>query len=175
MLICHSLRGSVDWNPEYDIAFSCRSGHSLRGSVDWNLTSPMPFIIVSVSLPSWECGLKFQWSYIWSGLRNVTPFVGVWIEIVIYLYVALVLDGHSLRGSVDWNRCPEKACWKRRCHSLRGSVDWNFYFINRFFLRHRHSLRGSVDWNSTLVYPISFKEGHSLRGSVDWNYTILKS
>ena len=31
----------------------------------------------------------------------VTPFVGVWIEISLYLYASTVVEGHSLRGSVD--------------------------------------------------------------------------
>ena len=32
---------------------------------------------------------------------SVTPFVGVWIEISLYLYASTVVEGHSLRGSVD--------------------------------------------------------------------------
>ena len=33
------------------------------------------------SLPSWECGLKYITFYFVCGISNVTPFVGVWIEI----------------------------------------------------------------------------------------------
>ena len=35
----------------------------------------------SVSLPSWECGLKSYISNHWMEHIRVTPFVGVWIEI----------------------------------------------------------------------------------------------
>ncbi len=33
------------------------------------------------SLPSWECGLKFFSSLVENYLEDVTPLVGVWIEI----------------------------------------------------------------------------------------------
>ncbi len=55
----HSLRGSVDWNRFKIIDFDSQIGHSLRGSVDWN-------IHVGLSLAS---------------ICDVTPCVGVWIEI----------------------------------------------------------------------------------------------
>ena len=77
----------------------------------------------AVSLPSWECGLKFTtvtkfspkglvtpfvgvWIEIlecrwWNWCRSVTPFVGVWIEIAQnHIHIAIILC-HSLRGSVD--------------------------------------------------------------------------
>ena len=31
----------------------------------------------------------------------VTPFVGVWIEMVVYIYLKTRMERHSLRGSVD--------------------------------------------------------------------------
>ena len=34
-----------------------------------------------VSLPSWECGLKFNGDPFSISFASVTPFVGVWIEI----------------------------------------------------------------------------------------------
>ena len=34
------------------------------------------------SLPSWECGLKLTFGKIKEKVLDVTPFVGVWIEIV---------------------------------------------------------------------------------------------
>ena len=56
---------------------------------------------------------------------GVTPCVGVWIEIPYKKIKKLVPNGHSLRGSVDWNvfRRIQLCCIS--CHSLRGSVDWN--------------------------------------------------
>ena len=35
------------------------TGHSLRGSVDWNSSISVNPVRASMSLPSWECGLKF--------------------------------------------------------------------------------------------------------------------
>ena len=34
-----------------------------------------------MSLPLWECGLKFFVHYVISSIGEVTPFMGVWIEI----------------------------------------------------------------------------------------------
>ena len=108
--VCHSLRGSVDWNvagigwsPEY-------YGHSLRGSVDWNIIKNraavylykslptrecglksiwirMPFNSV-LSLPTRECGLKFAWHMYRIICIIVTPYAGVWIEIPYKVYVS---------------------------------------------------------------------------------------
>ena len=61
--------------------------------------------LILLSLPSWECGLK--WTISWKQKISV--------------------NRHSLRGSVDWNL---KKIWspiRGVCHSLRGSVDWNFF------------------------------------------------
>ena len=76
-----------------------------------------------MSLPAWECGLKFlvalrdvmervvtpcvgvwieiQKSYRLYQRKHVTPCVGVWIEIVYVPLMAHLLTSHSLRGSVD--------------------------------------------------------------------------
>ena len=54
---------------------------------------------------------------------DVTPFVGVWIEIDFVEMFVGVGACHSLRGSVDGNRA---ICFVIRYlggHSLRGSVD----------------------------------------------------
>ena len=37
--------------------------------------------LILLSLPSWECGLKFQGLRCLCSPDSVTPFVGVWIEI----------------------------------------------------------------------------------------------
>ena len=55
----HSLYGSVDWNFECTDYSATKSGHSLYGSVDWNHD-------LTISL----------------GFFTVTPFMGVWIEII---------------------------------------------------------------------------------------------
>ena len=36
---------------------------------------------ILLSLPAWECGLKYLYSYANSKAHAVTPCVGVWIEI----------------------------------------------------------------------------------------------
>ncbi len=38
-------------------------------------------VFVGMSLPSWECGLKYSMFYGNPDGYSVTPFVGVWIEI----------------------------------------------------------------------------------------------
>ena len=59
LYIRHSLRGSVDWNLPVFIIYKGKRCHSLRGSVDWNLRRRSPSITLLV-----------------------TPFAGVWIEII---------------------------------------------------------------------------------------------
>ena len=80
-----------------------------------------------MSLPSWECGLKYQQWLLRCSLLFVTPFVGVWIEICIHSTQLTPKECHSLRGSVDWNSFGEQFYSNKVGHSLRGSVDWNFY------------------------------------------------
>ena len=57
--------------------------HSLRGSVDWNQRSAVTINQWLMSLPSWECGLKSEVAVIVAIPSLVTPFVGVWIEIIL--------------------------------------------------------------------------------------------
>ena len=164
---CHSLRGSVDWNFKRTFLIDFLFGHSLRGSVDWNS----------------QCVLRIFWIV-------VTPFVGVWIEIIIYCKNHKVKKGHSLRGSVDWNyRVPDRITEDRVTPfvgvwiEINKSADWQIgkqslpswecgLKLNHTKLPYSttcHSLRGSVDWNSSP--PLQHNKGtrHSLRGSVDWN------
>ena len=56
--------------------------HSLRGSVDWNFYRSMMGYKLTPSLPSWECGLKYNSNKQRDRRSEVTPFVGVWIEIL---------------------------------------------------------------------------------------------
>ena len=144
------------------------------------------------SLPSWECGLKFRHGVLLWQSFMVTPFVGVWIEILSPHRLGILHNRHSLRGSVDWNKLPVKPCalniwslpsWEcglkllfspfllvfRTRHSLRGSVDWNLSSYNLVPPLVGHSLRGSVDWNPHGTVIPSIALCHSLRGSVDWN------
>ena len=143
----HSLRGSVDWNK--DKGWKILTFWVTPYAGVWiEISLSRLFSINSMSLPTRECGLKFSvaeahhhprrhslrgsvdWNqslmliclYQW---ELVTPYAGVWIEIVI---TSIFFSAHS-------------------CHSLRGSVDWNLLIVNNLHQLLRHSLRGSVDWN----------------------------
>ena len=54
-----------------------------------------------MSLPLWECGLKCIFSYTFRGTYPVTPFMGVWIEIILEALYEPESGRHSLYGSVD--------------------------------------------------------------------------
>ena len=56
------------------------------------------------SLPLWECGLKSPLYHTWNYLWQVTPLVGVWIEICIVIACICLVVCHSPCGSVDWNK-----------------------------------------------------------------------
>ena len=145
--LCHSLRGSVDWNP-----------------VKFNVSK-----ISVVSLPSRECGLKFTVLTVLPPVVLVTPFAGVWIEITSSAGIWCGTDVTPFAGV--WI----EICWRSNnlrtqpCHSLRGSVDWNLITKALYACTCCHSLRGSVDWNPVVFFPVYALSGHSLRGSVDWN------
>ena len=143
----HSLRGSVDWNYGIQQNGYQTISHSLRGSVDWN-----PFLCSNTipsfkSLPSRECGLKSEEAEIVKLIFEVTPFAGVWIEI---LHILPTLEIHLVT--------PFAGVW----------IEISLIFILRFSEK-SHSLRGSVDWNCWKSHSCSDCWGHSLRGSVDWN------
>ena len=57
--------------------------------------------VTAASLPSRECGLKFDMSIHLSPSLYVTPFAGVWIEIPCACEPPVTAARHSLRGSVD--------------------------------------------------------------------------
>ena len=135
--VCHSLRGSVDWNNYQGDFYPITFGHSLRGSVDWNTKENERQV-----------------------LKLVTPYAGVWIEIN---FNTTSWGGLS---SLPTRECGLKSfcsisVYMFTCHSLRGSVDWNRLFCNTLNHIKGHSLRGSVDWNvksgsltrSTIVTP----------------------
>ena len=85
----HSLRGSVDWNDNTHIESHIIICHSLRGSVDWNWPETACSRIIAASLPSRECGLKLIYAINTAWTKSVTPFAGVWIEILYPPYMLL--------------------------------------------------------------------------------------
>ena len=193
--VCHSLRGSVDWNVICQAICIRSTGHSLRGSVDWNKVNVIPPQAQYLSLPSWECWLKLMISQSQMISADVTPFVGVLIEIVELLmfvvwlvvtpFVGVLIERLTLIDTMDFESR----------HSLRGSVDWKINVDTSIINELRHSLRGSVDWKG--LRPLSTSGGlpslpswecwlkaelchksqtgicHSLRGSVDWKRSRL--
>ena len=76
--------------------------HTLRGCVDWNLATVRTFGRAAESHPAWVCGLKhvlyFQGNIFWSHtLRGCVD----WNRYGSTLYE--VIQSHTLRGCVDWN------------------------------------------------------------------------
>ena len=122
--ICHSPCGSVDWNKSNMTGKSRHKGHSLCGSVDWNFVSHANVLLpLSHSL----CG-----SVDWNKLccrsppsQEVTPLMGVWIEIYCRCELRLMRFVTPLVGV--WIEMTDVAskliCFVR--HSPCGSVDWN--------------------------------------------------
>ena len=96
------------------------------------------------SLLMWECGLKHSLYGLKGTNREVTPYVGVWIETSISAN-----DGNSLLSLLMWE-CGLKP---DRIDFLAGSTAsllmWECglkqLYIPYFYLFQRHSLCGSVD------------------------------
>ena len=76
-----------------------------------------------MSLPSWECGLKYKVNFFNYDLPYVAPFVGVWIEIVKYnLNLKDVTPSlPSWECGLKFHLLPLTRAEPSR--SLRGSVD----------------------------------------------------
>ena len=191
--------------------------HSLCGSVDWNplifvlspITRVTPCVGVWIeiviscwctdkygwSLPVWECGLKYALFYHYYEILHVTPCVGVWIEISSIWGSTSILFGHSLCGSVDWNKIWVKGERYSDSHSLCGSVDWNMDSLDM----HTFTSSSLPVWECGLKFlgslglssyqyvtpcvgvwiEIACREekmgkgaSHSLCGSVDWNNSL---
>ena len=122
-----------------------------------------------LSLPLWECGLK------WGGSKFI-----------------VFKTCHSPCGSVDWNKKQAEEDFNIQAgHSPCGSVDWNSNTLSAIFsstvtplvgvwieilcggltpkYERRHSPCGSVDWNTQHRKSMSAVVRHSPCGSVDWN------
>ena len=75
------------------------------------------------SLPAWECGLKYLLIFLYTQDYNVTPCVGVWIEIYKRIsapiaYIVTPCVGVWIEILAEFYTMPQL-----ECHSLRGSVD----------------------------------------------------
>ena len=58
----HSPCGSVDWNEKWRNSVRIGIRHSPCGSVDWNLLPLYISVVFPLSLPVWECGLKYRYA-----------------------------------------------------------------------------------------------------------------
>ena len=145
-MVCHTLRGCVDWNKESgELHEAYKESHpSWVCGLKLKMYAIKNFKIRSH--PSWVCGLKLNmetskllrlchtlrgcvdWNLkgiVINLLRNVTPFVGVWIETDIDYLCKNKIFGHTLRGCVDWNISLVLLVLCLPSHTLRGCVDWN--------------------------------------------------
>ena len=149
---------------------------------------------LQVSLPSWECGLKYSYRSDYATALYVAPFVGVWWECGlkfknISIFISVIC--RSLRGSVDWNHCRNAIYIRFICRSLRGSVDWNYVKPMEALAWHVAPFVGvwieisrTSSWRSQILSLLSWECGlkffdkilsckttyrRSLCGSVDWN------
>ena len=107
-VICHSLRGSVDWN-----GLTIKDDH--KGPVT-------PYAGVWIEIAG---------SYMFSLSDNVTPYAGVWIEINEYQHDDNLRLCHSLRGSVDWNSVRVGFQWHPQRVTPYAGV-WIEIYITRF-------------------------------------------
>ena len=128
-------------------------------------------------------------------LNLVTPFVGVWIETILCIWLITILvmshpswvcglkqraesgisiqSGHTLRGCVDWNSIKSEARhWITMSHPswVCGLKPISPIRVCRLT---SHTLRGCVDWNCYGSIGEDVLTGHTLRGCVDWNTSSL--
>ena len=144
------------------------------------------------SHPLWVCGLKFYLVYSFCHHLFVTPFMGVWIEILWCYRVHNARSGHTLYGCVDWNKLCKILSWLLASHTLYGCVDWNHISkvcTNGAYQSHPLWVCGlksflslsPVHWQ--MSHPLwvcglkyvsldadSMLVSHTLYGCVDWNH-----
>ena len=146
-IVSHTLRGCVDWNMH--ISFSSRNRHQ--------------------SHPTWVCGLKHKTQSATPYGKDVTPYVGVWIETKSGHTLTYDCGGHTLRGCVDWNN----VIGKKRC-GVWSHPTWvcGLKLSNLPLMRMASKVTPYVGvWIETPWYLLYlFLPGsHTLRGCVDWN------
>ena len=84
------------------ILFSANLSRSLRGSVDWNHLNQLFYTVQTLSLPSWERGLKRRCNFRIVISPRSLPSWERGLKLV-YLQIRPDISSRSLRGSVDWN------------------------------------------------------------------------
>ena len=175
----HFLHGSEDWNDNilpglytmYSSLPTRKCGLKFRGGrYRWRwgrVTSytevwieiidlPVMLFRAVLSLPTRKCGLKWCAGAILSYPFCVTSYTEVWIEIHSITVIPLLVSGHFLHGSVDWNsilpahyREYYKSLPTRKCGlkftlkiltilvslslPLHGSVEWKYHANLEYF------------------------------------------
>ena len=101
-------------------------GHSLRGSVDWNTCLPSGRHWKHVT-PYAGVWIEILIHLIHSDTRRVTPYAGVWIEIADE-HTPVLPKTYVTPYAGVWIEIFDKWAYTQILsgHSLRGSVDWNF-------------------------------------------------
>ena len=129
--------------------------------------------LILLSLPSWECGLKYSYRSDYATALYVAPFVGVWWECGlkfknISIFISVIC--RSLCGSVDWNHHVQPFYLFLRCRSLCGSVDWNLFKDTDRLQSKVAPFVGVWIEIMSLIVVFPTPDSRSLRGSVDWNF-----
>gem|GEM_PF-6286873 len=143
----HTLHGCVDRN---SLGFAVRTdriqSHPSRvcGSKSCKCYQAMQQM---GSHPSRVCGSKLSLLCASRLASTVTPFTGVWIEII---YSDVSFDRstcHTLHGCVDRNRLSARAALDIKSHTLHGCVDRNSGAAALTVILTSHTLHGCVDRN----------------------------
>ena len=104
--------------------------------------------LILLSLPLWECGLKW----------------------VVQYHQHNDKQRRSLCGSVDWNHHVQPFYLFLRCRSLCGSVDWNLFKDTDRLQSKVAPFVGVWIEIMSLIVVFPTPDSRSLRGSVDWNF-----
>ena len=146
-IICHTLRGCVDWNHKVALRNSSEEVTPFVGV--WIETFQGRFWDdTDMSHPSWVCGLKHI-NHSLHRLRSESHPSWVCGLKHILMSKRNPHNRHTLRGCVDWNKLsfavlmivqvtPFVGVWIETCrsrpkrdglsgHTLRGCVDWNTF------------------------------------------------
>ena len=83
----------------------------------------MPEQRLIMSHPSWVCGLKLEIERNPYSLKQVTPFVGVWIETISELSLTLSLPKSHPSWVCGLKLMGANTIDGYLCHTLRGCVD----------------------------------------------------
>ena len=104
----------------------------------------------------------------------VTPFAGVWIEMYRVKSVFNIIDVTPFAGV--WIEILCRCQTEDGVHTSLPSRECGLKSVKTCakVTNPCHSLRGSVDWNYHCHVAVVVTNSHSLRGSVDWNINPVR-